>query len=248
VFAVTRLVIAVVLNRALRGAASTAHAHQATRALGRISGFANGLINATIVSMLFIALPQSDAITQAATGSVLAHHSAARVNWLQAKAGPIFDPGLDRSLTRLMVPPNSSAFVELPFTLANAKRRLDLEATMLSMVNAERRAHGLRPLQADPEAAAVALAHCKDMFERGYVSHYSPEGKSPWERMRDAGLRFFTAGENISFARTLPMAHESLMESPEHRANILRPTFGRVGIGVLDGGRYGLMVTQNFRN
>jgi uncharacterized protein YkwD len=38
------------------------------------------------------------------------------------------------------------------------------------------------------------------------------------------------------------------MNSPGHRANILKPQFGRVGIGILDGGRRGLMVTQNFRN
>jgi uncharacterized protein YkwD len=38
------------------------------------------------------------------------------------------------------------------------------------------------------------------------------------------------------------------MDSPGHRANILRPAFGRLGVGVLDGGVRGLMVTQNFRN
>ncbi len=39
-----------------------------------------------------------------------------------------------------------------------------------------------------------------------------------------------------------------LMNSPGHRANILYPEFGRVGIGIMDGGIRGLMVTQNFRN
>jgi len=38
------------------------------------------------------------------------------------------------------------------------------------------------------------------------------------------------------------------MNSPGRRANILRPQFGRVGIGIMDGGVHGLMVTQNFRN
>jgi uncharacterized protein YkwD len=66
--------------------------------------------------------------------------------------------------------------------------------------------------------------------------------------MRRGGLKSRAAGENLALARTLPMAHQGLMDSPGHRANILRPAFGRVGIGILDGGRYGLMVTQNFRN
>ena len=47
---------------------------------------------------------------------------------------------------------------------------------------------------------------------------------------------------------TLPIAHNGLMNSPGHRANILRPEFGRVGIGIMDGGLRGLMVTQKFRN
>jgi uncharacterized protein YkwD len=56
------------------------------------------------------------------------------------------------------------------------------------------------------------------------------------------------AGENLAMAQSLNIAHDGLMKSPGHRANILRLHFGRVGIGVLDGGRDGLMVTQNFRN
>jgi uncharacterized protein YkwD len=119
---------------------------------------------------------------------------------------------------------------------------------MLGLLNEERRAHGLRPLQADPEAAEVARAHSVDMFAHGYFSHITPRGEGPFDRMRDGGLRFRAAGENLALARTLPMAHQGLMESPGHRANILRPQFGRVGIGIVDGGRYGLMVTQKFRN
>jgi uncharacterized protein YkwD len=66
--------------------------------------------------------------------------------------------------------------------------------------------------------------------------------------MREDDVRFRTAGENLALAPSLQIAHTGLMNSPGHRANILRPQFGRVGIGILDGGRRGLMVTQNFRN
>ena len=54
--------------------------------------------------------------------------------------------------------------------------------------------------------------------------------------------------QNLALAPTLPQAHQGLMNSPGHRANILRPAFGRVGIGIVDGGRRGQMVTPNFRN
>jgi uncharacterized protein YkwD len=94
----------------------------------------------------------------------------------------------------------------------------------------------------------VARAHSKDMFVKSYFSHINKDNESPAQRARNAGVRFITAGENLALAPTLKLAHEGLMNSPGHRANILRRSFGRVGIGILDGGKHGLMVTQNFRN
>lgn len=61
-------------------------------------------------------------------------------------------------------------------------------------------------------------------------------------------VKFLSAGENIALAPTLETAHQSLMNSPGHRRNILDPDFGRVGIGIVDGGIYGKMFTQNFAN
>ena len=119
---------------------------------------------------------------------------------------------------------------------------------MLELINAERSAAGLRPLAADPELTQVAEAHSTDMFARGYFAHVTPEGRDPFERMREAQVRFSTAGENLALAPTLQIAHTGLMNSPGHRANILQPEFGRVGIGIMDGGIHGLMVTQDFRN
>ena len=86
------------------------------------------------------------------------------------------------------------------------------------------------------------------MFQQGYFSHVSPGGKGPFDRMRNDGVQFTNAGENIALAPTLDIAHSGLMHSPGHRANILRPEFGRLGIGIVDGGKYGLMISQEFRN
>ena len=119
---------------------------------------------------------------------------------------------------------------------------------MLEMVNQERAAHGLDPVEADPEMTEVARRHSADMFARGYFSHYTPEGRDPFDRMREMNVSFRTAGENLALAPTLQIAHTGLMNSPGHRANILQPRFGRLGIGIMDGGRRGLMITQKFRN
>ena len=65
-------------------------------------------------------------------------------------------------------------------------------------------------------------------------------------RMRDGGVRFGAAGENLALAPTVQVAHDGLMNSPGHRANILNPRYRRVGIGVADGGMHGKMFVQNF--
>jgi uncharacterized protein YkwD len=248
VYVLLWLTLGALLRRLLGAAPDGLHGHAANRVLGMIPGAANGLINATIVSMLLVGLPLSDGVTRIVSGSVLADRLTAPAEWLEARLRPIFDPAVEKTLSRLTIAPESRESVRLPFTVQNVKQRPDLEARMLLALNEERRAQGLAPLQADPEAAAVARAHSKDMFARGYFSHITPQGDGPFDRMRRAGLRFRAAGENLALARTLPTAHQGLMASPGHRANILRPAFGRVGIGIVDGGRYGLMVTQKFRN
>jgi uncharacterized protein YkwD len=66
--------------------------------------------------------------------------------------------------------------------------------------------------------------------------------------MKKAGVRYLTGGENLALGQTLNICHNGLMNSPGHRANILDSGYGRVGIGILDGGMHGLMVSQEFRN
>ena len=94
----------------------------------------------------------------------------------------------------------------------------------------------------------LARAHSNDMFVRGYFAHNTPEGKNPFDRMKEARISYLAAGENLALAQTLEIAHTGLMNSPGHRANILNPAFGRLGIGIMDGGFYGLMISQEFRN
>ena len=119
---------------------------------------------------------------------------------------------------------------------------------MLALVNQERANAGLAALALDPALTEVARRHSADMLARGYFAHTSPDGRDPAGRLAAAGITYRIAGENLALAPTLQLAHTGLMNSPEHRENILRPDFGRVGIGILDGGVHGLMVTQVFRD
>ncbi len=248
IFAILYAALAGLAGRAIGALPDQAHAHLGNRLLGLAPGAVNGLINATVVAVLLLAVPAFDGLTRLARESAVATRLSAPAEWLQARLEPIFERPIRRTLHALIVPVESRASVPLPFRVTQARARPDLEARLLEMVNAERTQRGLKPLQADPELVPVARAHSRDMFARSYFSHVSPDRQDPFDRMRAAKLRYLAAGENLALARTLPAAHRGLMESPGHRANILRPQFGRVGIGVLDGGVHGLMVTQNFRN
>jgi len=144
--------------------------------------------------------------------------------------------------------PVKYVFYTLKFRVNSPVVRPDLEAAMLRMINREREIAGLMPLTPDPVLTGVARRHSGDMFIRGYFSHYTPEKASFAERFKASRITYSKAGENLAMAPTLEMTHNNLMKSPGHRKNILRPNFGRVGIGIMDGGRYGIMVTQDFRN
>lgn len=217
--------------------------------LGILPGVVSGVILAIIVSALFYSLPFGGAFQDSLQNSRLAEQLAARSDDIETALSPIFEEAVAQTLThRLTNYPGSNESVELPFKVTKFKERPDLEAEMLILINKERRENGLSPLEADAEMHGVAEKHSEDMFERGYFSHDTPEGKDPFDRMRDGNVKFRTAGENLALAPTLKIAHTGLMNSPGHRENILRPQFGRVGIGILDGGRRGLMITQNFRN
>jgi uncharacterized protein YkwD len=216
--------------------------------LGLLPGFVNGLILAAILAALLLALPLSEGLSERTRESVLANRLAVYAEQLEGALRPVFGEAIRRTFNLLTIKPGSDERVTLPFKVTNVRPRPDLEQRMLELVNQERAAAGLRPLAPDPELTEVARQHSTDMFARGYFAHDTPEGLSPFDRMRAANIHFLTAGENLALAPTLSVAHTGLMNSPGHRENILRPQFGRVGIGIMDGGLRGLMISQEFRN
>jgi uncharacterized protein YkwD len=225
------------------------HERRANKLLGTLPGLASGLVVAAIAASLLLTVPLPDSTRESVRDSSLANRLAAQTERLELALRSVFTDAVAQTLNRLMtVRPGSDERVELPFKVTQTRPRPDLEAQMLALVNRERAAAGLRPVAPDPEMTSVARAHSADMFARGYFAHQTPEGLSPFDRMTGAGVVYRTAGENLALAPTLHVAHTGLMNSPGHRANILQPSFGRLGIGILDGGRRGLMVTQNFRN
>lgn len=225
------------------------HESKFNKILGVLTGFISGAVSAAILAALLFAVPFSDNLQESLRESRAANQLAVFTDDLETALAPIFEKAFQETLTRrITTGPGSEETYELPFKITESEPRPDLEAEMLALINQERAADGLSPLEADAEMREVAAKHSADMFARGYFSHNTPEGESPFDRMREGDVKFKTAGENLALAPTLKIAHSGLMNSPGHRANILRPQFGRVGIAILDGGRRGLMITQNFRN
>ena len=109
---------------------------------------------------------------------------------------------------------------------------VDMEARLLALLNRSRTDAGLAPLNADPELRSLALAHSEDMAGAHFFGHVSPTTGSAEDRIRKAGLGVLMMGENVAQADSVEAAHQSLMDSPGHRANMLNPKFTHVGIGV----------------
>ena len=216
--------------------------------LGLVPGVLNGLISATIVALLLMALPGTDGLAIQTRNSKVVDELTAPASWLENKVSPVLDSVINRTTTALTVEPGSNDYVQLPYTTTHITVRADLETQMLQLVNEERAKKRLAPLQADTALTSVGREHLKDMFARGYFSHYSPEGKDPFYRMREAHIPFLAAGENLALAPTLHTAHSNLMHSPGHRANILNPAFKKAGIGVVESGTHSLMISQEFSN
>ena len=128
-----------------------------------------------------------------------------------------------------------------PYTVDSAG-----EARMLELVNQERQKAGVPPLTLYKELRKVARLKSEDMLVNNYFDHYSEQYGSPFDMMRDFGIQYWSAGENIAKASSVDRAHNSLMNSTGHRNNILNPKYDHVGIGIIKSSEGAYFVTQMF--
>ncbi|MGC9500200.1 CAP domain-containing protein [Streptomyces sp. WG7] len=137
-----------------------------------------------------------------------------------------------------------TALWALPFTPDGLARTT---AEVVGLTNRERAGAGLPALAVDARLAHAAQAHSADMVARDFYSHTDPDGGKPWDRAAAAGATRRTVGENIACGQRSPAdVVEGWMNSPGHRANILKPDFTHIGIGLAGGGRAGTYWTQVF--
>lgn len=185
-----------------------------------------------------------EAIQESELAGALVERTAA----LDRLAREVVGESVARTLTLITVRPEAGERIVLNFRVEEPIVDAMAESQMLDLLNEERRRAGLSTLARDSAVDQVARAHSMDMLHRGYFAHENLEGLSPFDRMRLAGIRFTSAGENLALAPTVMLAHQGLMDSPTHRANILSPQFARVGIGAAHADGRGRVFTQSFIN
>jgi uncharacterized protein YkwD len=203
-----------------------------------------------MVAMLTLAivsaLPLPEPVTAAIRDSQLGSRLAARGESVQRALGAVMGDAVQESIAILTVRPESTERVALSFKVAAPRIDTEAEAQMLVLLNRARTENGLEPVTMDPTIRDVGRGYAVTMFQQGFFAHLGQDGSTPFDRMRAGGVQFRAAGENLALAPTVQVAHEGLMNSPGHRANILNPRYRRVGIGVADGGMHGKMFVQNF--
>ena len=108
------------------------------------------------------------------------------------------------------------------------------ETKLLDLTNQERKKKELPPLRPAPKLFQLARAHSANMAKQEKMDHIL-DGKSPFDRMRDAGYDFLKGGENIAACKAaigLPDILHAWMESKQHRENILHPEYTEIGLGL----------------
>jgi len=125
-----------------------------------------------------------------------------------------------------------------------------LPGVLTNLTNAERAENNAPPLTENKLLALAAEMKAQDMAERGYFAHTSPDGKTPWYWLQEVGYSYSYAGENlaVNFFESDDVAR-AWMNSPTHRANIIKPNYTEIGIGVAKGvyeGRSTVFVAQFF--
>jgi hypothetical protein len=108
------------------------------------------------------------------------------------------------------------------------------KANLIELTNTARKYFGLQPLKESPLLNEAAYLKAKDMIEKGYFSHYSPQGIAPWYWLKISGYNYQLAGENLAIGFLDPeQVYQAWMDSPSHKKNILNPDYQEIGIAVL---------------
>ena len=119
------------------------------------------------------------------------------------------------------------------------------EAQIVDLINQARAHQGLQPLTVDDRLTKAARKHSELMVQNRTLSHQFPGEPLPQTRITNEGISSDSNAENVVLNQTVASAHDALMHSPPHRANILDPDYNAIGVGVVRSGD-SIWVTEDF--
>lgn len=127
-----------------------------------------------------------------------------------------------------------------------SSRYADEAQEIVRLVNEERAANGLQALTYRPVLEGLAQARARESSE--YWSHTRPDGRMFNSIFSDYGLHYQGEGENLFASNVLDtgLAMEEWMNSPDHRANILRGNIDGIAVGIVRGGDGDYYICQLF--
>ncbi len=122
-----------------------------------------------------------------------------------------------------------------------------LEEEVVRLVNVERAKVGQPALTLNWELSRVARHKSQDMINKNYFDHQSPTYGSPFDMMKNFGIKYTAAGENIAKGQPTPASvMQSWMNSPGHRSNIVSSSYNQIGVGAAKDAKGNLVWTQMF--
>lgn len=117
---------------------------------------------------------------------------------------------------------------------------------LLKLINNEREKNGLIKLQILPRLQEIAMTKAEDMVKNNYFSHESPNYGNPFNMMKNFGITYKSAGENIAGNSSIEGAFNSWISSEKHKQNILSTAYNYIGIGISPSEKYGYIIVTMF--
>ncbi|MCC5635875.1 CAP domain-containing protein [Nostoc sp. CHAB 5844] len=162
-----------------------------------------------------------------------------QIIWLASAAIALLATGCEEVVK--YVPPLPS--IELPSSQPpppsvspESAKSADIEAAVRQGINQVRQKNGLQPLKNNEKLTQVARNYSRQMAQKKFFSHTGSDGSTLPDRVRAGRVTYWMVGENLfmctNVPKPVPAAIKGWMNSPGHRANILRPVFRETGVGV----------------
>lgn len=217
-----------------------------SRFFGVFPGFVQGVFVVSMAINLLMTLPIKPSIKVDIENSKSGKVILEKTIFFESRFKEIFGTVAEEALTYITVKPQSEETIKLDVKKYNLSVDSKSESELIAKVNEERRKIAVGELKQDQDLTIVARKYATEMWNGKFFSHYSLEGKSLVDRLKEGGIKYTFAGENLALAPTYLVAHAGLMNSEGHRQNILNTKFKKIGIGVVDNGIYGKIFVQVF--